>query len=128
MANSTPIAREDHWSRPVAMAPDGQWLSLREVIEEEPARFSFIQLTPDQQSELVAERIRQRPKFDVGILGLGVLSKKRAINEVQARTRVGRTLIEVEQRMIARLIKRAIEGNLKYANWKMEDTMMQRLL
>lgn len=112
MANSTPITREDHWSRPVAMAPDGQWLSLREVIEEEPARFSFIQLTPDQQSELVAERIRQRPKFDVGILGLGVLSKKRAINEVQARTRVGRTLIEVEQRMIARLIKRAIEGNL----------------
>lgn len=112
MANSAPIAREDHWSRPVAMAPDGQWLSLREVIEEEPARFSFVQLTPDQQSELVAERIRQRPKFDVGILGLGVLSKKRAINEVQARTRVGRTLIEVEQRMIARLIKRAIEGNL----------------
>ena len=112
MANSAPITREDHWSRPVAMAPDGQWLSLREVIEEEPARFSFIQLTPDQQSELVAERIRQRPKFDVGILGLGVLSKKRAINEVQARTRVGLTLIEVEQRMIARLIKRAIEGNL----------------
>lgn len=112
MANSAPITREDHWSRPVAMAPDGQWLSLREVVEEEPARFSFIQLTPDQQSELVAERIRQRPKFDFGILGLGVLSKKRAINEVQARTRIGRTLIEVEQRMIARLIKRAREGNL----------------
>ncbi|MDE0687539.1 MAG: hypothetical protein OXI61_05170 [Candidatus Poribacteria bacterium] len=106
MANSAPITREDHWSRPVAMAPDGQWLSLREVVEEEPARFSFIQLTLDQQSELVAERIRQRPKFDVGILGLGVLSKKRAINEVQARTRIGRTLIEVEQRMIARLIKK----------------------
>ena len=112
MANSAPITREDHWSRPVAMAPDGQWLSLREVVEEEPARFSFIQLTPDQQSELVAERIQQRPKFDFGILGLGVLSKKRAINEVQARTRIGCTLIEVEQRMIARLIKRAREGNL----------------
>jgi hypothetical protein len=112
MTNNAPMTREDHWSRPVAMAPDGQWISLREVIEDEPARLSFIQLDPEQKSELVAERIRQRPKFDVGILGLGVLSKKRAINEVQARTRVGRTLIEVEQRMIARLIERAREGNL----------------
>lgn len=112
MANNAPMTREDHWSRPVAMAPDGQWLSLREVVDEEPAQFSFIQLTPEQQSELVAERIRQRPKYDVGILGLGVFSKKRAINEVRARTRIGCTLIEVEQRMIALLIKRAREGTL----------------
>lgn len=113
MANNTPMTREDHWSRPVAMAPDGQWISLREVIDDEPARFSFIQLTPEQQSELVAERIRQRPVFDVGILGLGVFSKKRAINEVRARTRIGCTLIEVEQRMIASLLKRARNGTLQ---------------
>ena len=69
-------------------------------------------IDPEKQSELVAERIRQRPRFDVGILGLGVFSKKRAINEVLARTRIGCTLIEVEQRMIARLIKRARNGSL----------------
>lgn len=115
MENNTPVTREDHWSRPVAMAPDGQWISLRKVIDEEPARFSFIQLTPEQQSELVAERIRQRPNFDVGILGLGVLSKKRAINEVRARTSIGRTLIDIERRMIALLIERAREGNLQSA-------------
>ena len=113
MANNTPMTREDHWSRPVAMAPDGQWLSLREVIDDEPARFSFAQLSFEQQSELVVERIRQRPVFEVGILGLGVFSKKRAINEVRARTRIGCTLIEVEQRMIARLIKRARNGTLQ---------------
>ena len=112
MANDTSMPREDHWSRPVAMAPNGQWLSLREVVEEEPARFSFIQLTPEQQAELVAERIRQRPKYDMGILGLGILGKKRAINEVRARTAIGCTLIEVEQRMIERLIKRACEKDL----------------
>lgn len=76
MTTKAPVTREDHWSRPVAMDPDGQWLSLREVVEEEPARLSFIQLSPEQQSELVDERIRQRPKFDVGILGLGILDKK----------------------------------------------------
>ena len=48
MENNAPMTREDHWSRPVAMAPDGQWISLREVVDEEPARFSFIQLTPEQ--------------------------------------------------------------------------------
>ena len=112
MTNNTSITREDHWSRPVAMAPDGQWLSLREVITDEPARLSFVQLSPEQQAELVAERIKQRPGFDVGVLGLGVLSKKRAINEVRARTRLGRTLIEIEVRMIKMLIERAREGNL----------------
>ena len=89
----------------MAMAPDGQWISLREVIEDEPARLSFIQLDPEQKSELVAERIRQRPKFDIGILGLGILGKKRAINEVRARTSIGLTLIDVEQRMITLLIR-----------------------
>ncbi|MXV78151.1 hypothetical protein F4X73_05185 [Candidatus Poribacteria bacterium] len=112
MKNNTLIPREDHWSRPVAMAPNGQWLSLREVVENEPARFSFVQLTPEQQSELVAERIRQRPEYDMGILGLGILNKKRAINEVQARTPIGCTLIEVEQRMIERLIERASQKDL----------------
>ena len=112
MTTTVPATREDHWSRPVAMDPNGQWLSLREVVEAEPARLSFIQLSPEQQSELVAERIRQRPKFDVGILGIGILDKKRAINEVQARTSIGRTLIEIEQRMIKMLLERAREGNL----------------
>lgn len=112
MANNTTMPREDHWSRPVAMVPNGQWLSLREVVEEEPARFSFVQLTPEQQAELVVERIRQRPQYDMGILGLGILDKKRAINEGQARTPIGCTLIEVEQRMIERLIKRAYEKKL----------------
>ena len=115
MANNASITREDHWSRPVAMAPDGQWISLREVIDEEPARFSFAQLSREQQSELVAERIKQRPVFDVAILGLGPLSRKRAVNEVLARTSVGSTLIDIEQRMIERLIERAREGTLQSA-------------
>ena len=112
MSDNTSMTREDHWSRPVAMDPNGQWLSLREVIEEEPARLSFIQLSPEQQSKLVAERIRQRPQFNVGILGLGTLDRERAINEVQAQTSIGRTLIDIEQRMIKILIERAREGNL----------------
>ena len=59
------------------MDPDGAMdLFTRSERLEDPARFSFIQLTPEQQSELVAERIRQRPKFDLGILGLQLFSQE----------------------------------------------------
>ncbi len=112
MTNNEPMTPEDHWGGPVALSPNGQWISLREVVEEEPARFSFVQLSADQKSELVAERITRRPRFDVGVIGLGMISRKRAINEVKARTRLGLTLIDIERRMIARLIELAHEGKL----------------
>ena len=112
MANNTPMTHEDHWSRPVAMTPDGQWLSLREVVEKEPTQIPFNCLSLEKQSELVAERIRQSPEFEVGILGQRIVDKKHAIDEVQKRTSIGRALIDVEQRMIRMLIKRALEGTL----------------
>ena len=106
------MTHEDHWRYPVAMTPDGRWLSLREVVEEEPTQVPFNCLSPEKQSELVAERIRQSPEFDVGILGQGIVDKQHAIDEVQKRTSIGRALIDVEQRMIRILIKRALAGNL----------------
>ena len=112
IANNAPMTHEDHWSRPVAMTPEGQWVSLREAMEGEPAQVPFNRLSLEKQSELVAERIRQNLNFDVGILGQGIMDKKRAIDEVQKRTSIGRALIDVEQRMIRILIKRALEGNL----------------
>ena len=96
----------------MAMTPEGQWISLREVVEGEPIQVPFNCLSFEKQSELVAERIRQDPNFDVGILGQGVMDEKRAIDEVQKRTSIGRALIDVEQRMMRMLIKRALEGNL----------------
>ena len=112
MANNASVTYEDHWSHPVAMTPDGQWISLREVVEEEPTQVPFDCLSVEKQSELVAERIKQSPKFDVGILSHGIVNKARAIEEVQKRTPIGRVLIDVEQRMIRMLIERAREGNL----------------
>ncbi len=112
MANNKPVTHADHWSHPVAMTSDGRWLSLREVVEEEPTQVPFNCLSPEKQSELVAERIRQSPEFDVGILGQRIVDKKQAIDEVQKRTSIGRALIDVEQRMIRMLIKRALAGTL----------------
>lgn len=82
-------------------------MDILEVITEEVKSIFFRDF-----SLWVAERIRQSPEFDVGILGQGIMDKKRAIDEVQKRTSIGRALIDVEQRMMRMLIKRAFEGNL----------------
>ena len=53
MANNAPMTPEDHWSHPVAMTPDGQWISLREVVEGSPAQVPFNCFSLEKQSELV---------------------------------------------------------------------------
>ena len=86
MVNNATMADEDHWTGPVAMTLDGQWLTLREVVDAKSARLPFDDLSPEQQSELVAKRIERRPTFEVGIISRGIVNKERAIDEVQKRS------------------------------------------
>jgi len=65
---------------------------------------SLSQLTADQRAELVAKRIELQPKFEVGMVGAGIVNKERAIAEVKAQSEVGRVLIEIEQRLVNYLI------------------------
>lgn len=112
MTNYGPIPCEDHWSSPVAMDLAGQWLSLREVVEKEPDQVPFTNLSLEKKSELVAERIRLRPQFEMSAIGKEIIDKKRAIKEVKHQTSLGRTLIGIEQRMIRMLLESAREGKL----------------
>jgi hypothetical protein len=68
------------------------------------------QLSPEQQAELTAARIQHQPKFQVGMVGVGVVDKERAIAEVKARSDVGRTLIEIENRALRMLIEKGRES------------------
>ena len=95
------------WALPVSMDAEGHLVSMRDATAAETAVLSFGQLSPAQQAELVAARIEQQPEFELSMVGAGVVSKERAIAEVRAQTPVGRTLIEIEQRMMARMMKRA---------------------
>jgi hypothetical protein len=98
---------DEQWSLPVSIAPDGRFVTLQEFAEGAAAALSFGQLSPPQQSELVAARIERQPMFELAMVGAGIVDKERAVQEVRARTPVGKTLIEIEQRMIARMVKRA---------------------
>ncbi len=108
--NKTPEIPKAQLDLPVSMTPDGAWVTLKEAVEQKAAALSFGQMSLDQQAKLVAERIERQPEFELSMIGPGVVDKQRAIQEVRANTAVGRTLIEIEQRMISRMLKRASEG------------------
>ena len=108
-ASAKPPIPQEQWSLPVSVGPDGHLVTLKQMASERTAALSFGQLSPNQQSELVAARIEKQPKFELAMIGAGVVSKERAVQEVRARSPVGRTLIEIEQLMISHMIERATQ-------------------
>jgi hypothetical protein len=100
----------EQWDLPVSLGADGHWLTLKQAVETKAAGLSFGQLSMEQQADLVAQRIENQPKFEMAMVGPGIVGKERAIQEVRAQSSVGRTLMEIEQRMISRMLKRASGG------------------
>jgi hypothetical protein len=98
----TPQAYGDH---PAGYHVGGSKLAtLREVLEPSTPTMSLAELTEQQRVDLVIARLQSKPDdFRITMIGPGIINKTRAIAEVQARSRVGRTLIEIEQLLIASL-------------------------
>lgn len=93
---------------PAGFSGDGKkMVPLRDVLSPEVPTRDFAELSPPQQAQLTAERIRRQRRFKIGMVGAGVIDKKRAIAEVKANTHVGRTLVEIEQRTIRMLKEKA---------------------
>jgi hypothetical protein len=88
---------------------EGRLATLDEVVDPSIPTLSLAELTPSQRAELVAQRIEHQENFEVAMIGAGIVNRERAIAEVRARTKVGRTLIEIEKRMIDHTIRRAKE-------------------
>ena len=116
MANKPLVPSEKQWEMPVSVTPDGRWISLREFTKRRRATLSSEnlaeQLAPGQQAKLVEKRLEYRPNFKVAMIGLGVVDRERAIEEIRAQTPAGLTLIDIELRTVARVIKRVREGDL----------------
>ncbi|MGE0131699.1 MAG: hypothetical protein AB7U82_26750 [Blastocatellales bacterium] len=80
-------------------------MTLGEIAEGGVAMLSQAQMTMEQRAELVARRIEMQPEFEIGMIGVGVVGKERAIAEVKAQSQVGRVLIEIEQRLLNKLME-----------------------
>jgi len=94
----------EQWDMPVSFAQDGSMVSLREFIHPTVPVLSLSQLSPEQRAELTVKRIELQPRFELGMIGAGIVDKSRAIAEVKSQSKVGRLLTEIEQRVINNLV------------------------
>jgi len=97
----------EQYDLPVTFDQSGKTVTLEEMLQMGSLALSLSSLTPKQLVELTTLRIAAQPKFEVMMVGAGLVDKARALQEVAAQTDVGRLLVEVEQRTIQRVLKRA---------------------
>ena len=98
---------EEQWTLPVSYYTDGGMVTLRDYVHPTRPVLTPAQLADQQRAEVTAERISRKAKFAVGMLGVGILDKARALIEVRARTTPGKVLIEIEFRLIQNMIRQA---------------------
>jgi hypothetical protein len=98
------------WDMPAGFRPDGQTATLKEVVDPKVPTLSLNEISPEQRADLVVKRIEQQPDFKITMFPAGVIDKDRAIAEVKAQSKVGKTLTEIEQRVINNLVERAAGG------------------
>lgn len=99
---------DEQWSLPVGYSPDGkEMLTLQDVIEHKRTSLSLGEITDQKMAELVAKRIEAQPRFKIATIGMGVINKKQALEEVRAQSPIGRNLMEIEQILISSLFEHA---------------------
>lgn len=111
-ASATPSAAppipDRQWDLPASYCADGNQLAtLRDVVDPDVPTMSLSELSPEQRAELVAKRIEAQPNFQIAMIGAGLLDKQRAIAEVKAYSKIGRALVEIEQKMINHQVNKA---------------------
>lgn len=80
--------------------------SLQEVLDPIVPTLSLGELTEQQRIKLVLARLEAKPHdYAVSMIGAGTINKARAIAEVQAHSRVGRTLVDIEQMILETLLE-----------------------
>src|SRR5512146_2925665 len=97
----------DQLDLPASYDAEGKRLvPLRDVLSPSVPTMSLTKLSPEQRAAVVVARIKAQPKFEIAMIGAGKIDKERAIAEVQNQTRVGRVLMEIEQRLLNDLVAR----------------------
>ena len=99
---------EKQWQMPAGFHTDGKTLAtLEDVLDPDKPTMQLSDLPFDKLAAVVAERLDRQPKFELAMIGAGMIDKARAITEVKNHTKVGRLLIEIEHQMIRNLIEHA---------------------
>ena len=103
-----PETEEKDLRLPAGFREDGETMaSLAEVCSPDEATMECCDLTDDHWARLTVERLREHPSYEIAVFGVGVVDQEQAIDEVSKQTDLGKVLMEVEERMIKRLVKRS---------------------
>jgi hypothetical protein len=95
------------WDMPAGFSPDGKMASLREVVDPQYPTRTLAELNENQRASLTIQRIEAQPDFHMEMLGAGTIDKNRAVEEIKTGSKVGKALVEIEQRVINNLVERA---------------------
>jgi len=98
---------------PVGYRGDGSMVSLEEVLTSGVEARLWPDLEPAQRADITAKRIELQPKFNLGLIGTGVISKEQAIEEVKSRSRIGMRLIDIENRLLTKLMAEIEENAVR---------------
>ncbi len=83
--------------KPIAIKPDGNFVMAYDIISHPGlARRSLRRLDMKLQVKLTVERNRIEPRYKLGIIGKGVMTRREVIEQIRARTPFGRTVIAAE--------------------------------
>lgn len=104
LSEAVPAAQ---WEMPAGFTSDGKLASLSQVVDPKCPTLTLAELSDHQRAELTIKRIEAQPKFRVEMLGAGTIDKHRAVAEIEARSKIGSALMEIEQRVINNLVERA---------------------
>ncbi len=89
---------------PVGLRSDGSMVSLGEILNSDIDAQLWPELEAPQRAEITAKRIELQPKFNLGLIGTGVIDKEKAIEEVRNRSRIGMRLVDIENRLLTKLM------------------------
>jgi hypothetical protein len=98
------VIKQEQWEMPVSFDMQGIPISLREYVKGDVKALSFSSLSDDQRTELAVERIKMQPHYEIGSIGAGIMNKEQALQAVRAKSKLGRTLTEIETRVILHVI------------------------
>jgi hypothetical protein len=94
---------------PVSYTTDGvKMATLEEHINSAIPTLQLGEMSAEQRADVVVQRILSQKNYEITMPGVGTLDKERAIAEVKANSNIGKTLIEIEQRVINDLVQRTI--------------------
>ena len=83
--------------KPISMSPAGKMLTAKEILAEPSLRLgSVLALDKEQQVDLAIKRYSLEPDFRLGIIGVGILTKKEIMDHIKRQDEFGQVALQAE--------------------------------